>query len=838
MARPFLLIGVGTGGLKVLENVQRFYYEMIGENKPKNVEYLYLETDDSAQPEVTAKKNEIERVSLDIKQRNTLIEGLKKIEDIDSSWIPNAGLVAEAGSGANGFSAFGRVALWGGGNLQKFIASVQVSYGKLRSHINSPNEGNPIVYIVGAFTGGTGSGIFIDVAYVLQTYLNTQNVHGLFLVPTSTDDKGNYNKEIRNTLTSLRALDFVNKKENLKYSIRLPNREEINSQFTPFELVQIISREYHNQGVAYPDIQSIEGLQKIAGLHVFLNTLSLHNERARILSNAFSGDISNYTTFGLSAIQYPKSQLEEFVALNLGEDLLKRWKSTTNFYENSQFYEIKGASATKKSKASEKFESLLNEAFALLDGIEVPGGKKILSDIKTKAEELNEGESKHGEKSDYDFINKLFSSRISGQYYQVLRDNISNAVNFLIEGIHDLIASNLDSHESLNLAKIELDGIIDGIQRCILYWRDQLKLSGDPNKWEATLDKQTNWIIENKYTFLGEQNNVVADRMKTTLDMLKIHLIANVLVDIQIAINKGVTTDGRVLKSSSRVPKELPTKVMIDNLISHISTFLESKSDFTFNSRIARLRNDIDDNTLPIWRIYNNTDFYTEVESIRKDYERQKGKIPSKKSITKDTLWEYLNKHPSKADLQKKLYSDTITIFATELRLSECVKDMDLVTHLEKNETGYEIIAKKALSPLLRINRNNSSRFGESNNLPRLVISGDENTVTKVLNKFRERNFPTYDATGRAKLVDAQLKNIIIFYVERGKIEDGVDRPLEPLKDIYYIPDAIDIYNAHINNEDVDRSKNINREQKLKIANPYRFPNPVLEEEIKKDNKK
>ena len=46
MATPTIIIGIGTSGLYTLENIQRFYYETYKTNKPDNVEYLYIETNE------------------------------------------------------------------------------------------------------------------------------------------------------------------------------------------------------------------------------------------------------------------------------------------------------------------------------------------------------------------------------------------------------------------------------------------------------------------------------------------------------------------------------------------------------------------------------------------------------------------------------------------------------------------------------------------------------------------------------------------------------------------------------------------------------------------------
>ena len=51
MATPTILIGLGSTGLHVLQEVQKFYYDTYRTaNKPDNTEYLYIETNESENP--------------------------------------------------------------------------------------------------------------------------------------------------------------------------------------------------------------------------------------------------------------------------------------------------------------------------------------------------------------------------------------------------------------------------------------------------------------------------------------------------------------------------------------------------------------------------------------------------------------------------------------------------------------------------------------------------------------------------------------------------------------------------------------------------------------------
>ena len=55
MAQKTLIIGIGSTGLRILEEAQQYHYEFTGRNKPgNNVEFLYFETDISNKSKSTA----------------------------------------------------------------------------------------------------------------------------------------------------------------------------------------------------------------------------------------------------------------------------------------------------------------------------------------------------------------------------------------------------------------------------------------------------------------------------------------------------------------------------------------------------------------------------------------------------------------------------------------------------------------------------------------------------------------------------------------------------------------------------------------------------------------
>ena len=180
MATPTIIIGIGSSGLFTLEHIQRFYYESYKSNKPDHVEYLYRETNKDNKVGITPLPNEIKRVFISLEEMKKMSAVIKKD---GAKWVPPLEDLLNAGLGAGGVRSFGRVGLWGknnkANNFRNVVENIKQAHQKV-----SKDTMQPIVFITGTLTGGTGSGIFIDLAYIIRHIIsNIQELYGLFLIP-------------------------------------------------------------------------------------------------------------------------------------------------------------------------------------------------------------------------------------------------------------------------------------------------------------------------------------------------------------------------------------------------------------------------------------------------------------------------------------------------------------------------------------------------------------------------------------------------------------------------------------------------------------------------------
>lgn len=811
MAQPTLLIGIGTSGLRVLEETQNFYFENTGKNKPGNVQYLYLETDENSQPSTTVLKNEIKRVYLDLSGKETKINNLNQVLS-DPEWVPSPEFIMDAGFGAGGLPAFGRVALWGGENFSNVKESIRNAYSEVSSHTQKDSNNNkPAVFIVGSLTGGTGSGVFIDLAYMIKELIvDIVEVYGLFLIP-GRDHMGKDSILYCNTLASLNALEHYNDTKNV-YEMRWPDGTSCVNNQPPFELSQFISQDYHGDA---PPISTLAGLYKIAGLNLFLNIFGLREKRkTRIGDGKASIFIDKYGTFGLSAIQYPKRQLQELLGINLSKQLLERWIDPNAYYAQGNKIQINSTRAEIQNKTMAELEGFLREAFGVLDAVNIADGKKVINDIQVKANEINT--NSHGEKLESDYVRKLFTSNNTGNYYDAIKNNIKNAEDVLIERIHNLVTSTVDNYESLVVVRIQLEAVIKGIDKCIDFWKS-LQIHPRADKWEVLLEKQINWILKGRFKLIGQQHNIVVDRLNTTLDLMKMHLMADRIKEIKDNIIKG---DYALTSFDKKV--ELPRISRIDEIIKLIRNTIkvEDQNATRYKSldmRWQSIKRDLEDNTIPILRIYPSGDYKEEFKKSLEKYRRESSKsVPSKKTVIGDaSLWNYFN--TSLDRLNQVIYSETIKSFEDDVIKYKSIDDLDITDYIEREPLEAKKIAERSTYPLLMINNDKKTEFQEAKGIPKLIIGSNDLQIDKTVSVFKDFNYNDFNNDDDGKWTREEIRNIIIFYNEKGYMSDHTT--FSPLQHLRYVNDIKRIYKEQT--EHFSRMKGVESKVWHKLRNPY-----------------
>lgn len=356
-----ICIGLGGTGRDVLMRIRRLIVDRSGDlNKLPIVSFVHIDTDKSA-TQVTGIRTgstyhgvdlsfkEAEKVSATMSSKDVtmFVEGLERRSEYSSygpydhigRWFP-PGLLRDIGAiedGAKCIRPVGRLAFFH--NYQKIKTSIVTAENRTRGHesflLKSGLRIEPglNIFVVGSLCGGTGSGMFLDVAYSLRDIYRDETAKIFGYLVISPDLYGNTNKMITNTYAALKELNYYSTPGttfeavyDLENSVIVQNKKE------PFDYAYLISN-------------------KTLGEYQILTQGKLCNVIAHKIALDFSGELApvmksnrdnfkekmiesdkhprpntqRYLTFGLSAIYFPRDTIIGIALTKVGLELVRFW---------------------------------------------------------------------------------------------------------------------------------------------------------------------------------------------------------------------------------------------------------------------------------------------------------------------------------------------------------------------------------------------------------------------------------------------------------------------------------------------------------------------------------
>ncbi|KIQ53824.1 tubulin-like doman-containing protein, partial [Meiothermus taiwanensis] len=180
-----VLIGLGGTGKWALLYAKKKFLEAFGEEPPL-VKYLLIDTTAANNDHLLTSDGKKARLQaseiLHIEARGASL--LPKVHDEIREWFPpKADLKANILAGAGQIRALGRLALFANAslvyeNLRDLLALAR-DYkderpSRGRNYIYEPYTPHLTVVVVGSLAGGTGSGTFLDVAFLLRQLMKDE----------------------------------------------------------------------------------------------------------------------------------------------------------------------------------------------------------------------------------------------------------------------------------------------------------------------------------------------------------------------------------------------------------------------------------------------------------------------------------------------------------------------------------------------------------------------------------------------------------------------------------------------------------------------------------------
>ena len=350
-----IVIGVGGTGLEAIRALRKLIVENhkgLDVKEMRNLGFLYIDTDGTNV--VISKDNKSkweylgQSIALNVNEY-VIVSGpdvASIINDIDSyphikEWLPKEDLAninkTKEKVGASQARPLGRFI------LTMSSEEVGAAFKQVFKRVPPPEQGGKThVYVICSLSGGTGSGMFLDLAYKIRYWTDGGcKIFGFLVLPENPTSRGR--RYLVNAYAALLELNYLSlaseqgKKKGTDSAktikFRLPG-ESKPVEGAPFDVCCIVGTK-NDEGIEL-DINAIPAM---IAHRIYLNFDSefgaasarlldnTETERGLMLDDAYTGNrhSRNFYTFGLSSIQYPIEQFLDVLSFRLSKALIDQW---------------------------------------------------------------------------------------------------------------------------------------------------------------------------------------------------------------------------------------------------------------------------------------------------------------------------------------------------------------------------------------------------------------------------------------------------------------------------------------------------------------------------------
>lgn len=261
---PLLIIGLGGTGADAVVNIkrkfkERFVLPKIGDevqDKPARTAYLAIDTDQQELARRSAGSVGLqtsERFALDMPNLDSLISNPAAMMEWEKRWWDKRVPPRIAENGAGGFRQVGRLLLFR--NALSLSERLTAQIGNLMAVDQAETGGSLNIIVAAGISGGTGSGTFLDFAYLLRHIMRTKflgvrfRIQAYIVMPgvnlAKMDNPSDTDRSMlkMNAFAALKELDFWMNWEQHKYVHKQKYAENIDTTWdcAPFNDVVLMS---------------------------------------------------------------------------------------------------------------------------------------------------------------------------------------------------------------------------------------------------------------------------------------------------------------------------------------------------------------------------------------------------------------------------------------------------------------------------------------------------------------------------------------------------------------------------------------------------------------------
>ena len=610
MIKPTIFIGLGTTGTDILKQLRQLMSEEFGYSGLPIFRYIAIETrhDETGNNLRHFKDYEqIHVVNATIESTNSVKRKLDpNYPDYNphlTAWITPDLLnyIQSFMDGASHIRMAGRLCLWENwegawyafGNAHSAVIS-QDNFHKtwqileqnyrtknlqvppnLLDHLVDPTGIN--VYVVGTLCGGTCSGMFIDMAYLIRSILGSggaNEVNGIFTIfdRLSAEDNDVFTTiRAANCYASLSELNYYNHTETT-YDVTFPNGLTVNTPQKPYDYELIVSPASRNPAIRFVSSDGRldeQGLNLMVALNLFAETAGDTDGRKKEFRVEFggygglqpvpAGEIPTMTrclaSFGLTAVWYPKYRIASAAACLASRMLCQKWMEIhTNLVSITE-------------KAKQEWHQIFENA-NILSNCQVEGSSSLKQELESILNFATSGFEQMTSSDDLIRemnacpINQGFSS--GGRYYEWMQSKVhecSKAFCDAIDKSFDNQINNIDLQGTYGTDDVraffyELDRVIEqALQQCPLHLPtlDLNVLDFDPmhrgekNIWLKITGRQKRIVKVHQDRLIEEYRQLIIGNDGIYLN-LRSYFLKEVLEAARAKLGFTVHADGPTIK--------------------------------------------------------------------------------------------------------------------------------------------------------------------------------------------------------------------------------------------------------------------------------------------------
>lgn len=324
---PTVVIGLGGTGHGVLLKLKNRFESEFGK-VPSIVKFLSIDTtQDPERSETTADGRKVELEQNDERY-------LVQVEDPGTllgpnnphiyTWWTQGSTVSSIISGAQQIRPRGRLALFANyAEIKDRLAQKMDEVRKVENIALMTDDGFYVsdrrvvqVYIVSSLAGGTGSGMFLDVAFIVRNLVPISNVYGTFILPRVFNRYPGTDLIKANTYAALKEIESFSKLKDTDTKIIYYGIDTIRVKRPPFDLVYIIDSMNERERII-DDVKTLhsrvaDGLYLLVGSEIGTgNSNAIDNIKSHLASaGAINTHSASYCSFGVASCRW---KAEEYI---------------------------------------------------------------------------------------------------------------------------------------------------------------------------------------------------------------------------------------------------------------------------------------------------------------------------------------------------------------------------------------------------------------------------------------------------------------------------------------------------------------------------------------------